>query len=395
MPYPPLVLNKGEERRLRGGHQWVFSNEVDVRKTPLDGFSPGQIVQLVGSKDQALGVAYVNPRSLICARRLSRDPGATIDQAFIAARIKKALEFRERIFDRPYYRLVYGESDGLPGLVVDRYGDFIVAQINTAGMAVLKEPVIAAIQEVVNPQGLLFRNDSPARKLEGLPEEVELAFGEIPEQVTVEENGLAFSVPLHSGQKTGWYFDHRDNRARLRRYVRGRRVLDVFSYLGGWGMNAAAGGATELSCVDLAESAAEAIAGNAERNGLGGKLRVLTGDAFDQLKTLNNAEERFGVIVLDPPAFIKRKKDILPGIEAYHRLNLAAMHLLEPEGILVSSSCSYHLPEEQLRDILRRCALQTGRRLQILERGMQAPDHPVHPAIPETQYLKCFYCRVI
>ena len=393
MSLPPLRLRKDEDRRLRAGHLWVFSNEVDVRDTPLTAFHPGDAVEVQDARGAPLGMGYVNPRSLIAARLVSRDRDARLDGALLRSRLTRALALRERVFDRPFYRLVYGESDGLPGLVVDRFGEVLVAQVTTAGMERVKGEIVDALRDTLHPAGVLLRNDSSGRALEGLESYVETAHGEVPDVVQLEENGVRFEAPM-AGQKTGWFYDHRMNRARLMAYVRGRRVLDVFSYVGGWGVQAAAAGAAEVVCVDASAEALEHVARNAALNGVEQAVSTRRGDAFDVLRVLAADGERFDVVVLDPPAFIKRKKDQKAGEEAYRRVNQLAMDVLKQDGILVAASCSYHLPREALQDAMLRAARRQGRSLQILEQGHQGPDHPIHPAIPETAYLKSFIGRV-
>ncbi|OGI50515.1 MAG: SAM-dependent methyltransferase [Candidatus Muproteobacteria bacterium RIFCSPHIGHO2_02_FULL_65_16] len=395
MTLAPLRLNKNEDRRLRAGHVWVFSNEVDTKTTPLTGFEPGQPVLIEDAAGRPLGTGYVNPHALICARLVSRDPAYVLDQSLITHRLNIALSLRERLFDAPFYRLAFGDSDNLPGLTVDRYGDIAVAQITTAGMERLKSEIVAALEKVIRPRAILFRNDVPVRELEGLTGYVETALGEVPELVALEEHGVRFEVPLLTGQKTGWFYDQRMNRARLRHYVKGLRVLDVFSYLGAWGIHAAHAGAESVLCVDSSPKAVEGVRRNAELNGLGGKVTVEREDAFEILKRLRAARERFDVVVLDPPAFIKRKKDIKEGTLAYQRLNQMAMQVLAKDGILVSCSCSYHLARDDLKDILLKGSRHIDRFLEFVEEGHQAPDHPVHPAIPETGYLKVFFARLL
>jgi 23S rRNA (cytosine1962-C5)-methyltransferase len=326
---------------------------------------------------------------------VSRDPKYILDQSLLTHRLNIALSLRERLFDTPYYRLAFGDSDGLPGLVVDRYGDILVAQITTAGMEKLKTEIVAALQKVVRPGAILFRNDTSTRELEGLSSYVETALGEIPETITLEENGVKFAVPLLTGQKTGWFYDQRPNRTRFRHYIKGQRVLDVFSYLGAWGVQAAVAGAESVTCVDSSPKAVEAIRHNAELNGVAAKITAESEDAFDMLRRLRAAREHFDVVVLDPPAFIKRKKDIKEGTQAYQRLNQMAMQVLSKDGILVSCSCSYHLHRDELCDILLKNSRHLDRFLEIVEEGHQGPDHPMHPAIPETGYLKAFFARLL
>jgi 23S rRNA (cytosine1962-C5)-methyltransferase len=395
MTLATLRLLRHEDRRLRAGHVWVFSNEVDTRATPLTQFEPGEPIVIEDSAGQALGTGYVNPHALICARLVSRDTKYILDQSLITHRLNIALSLREKLFETPYYRLAFGDSDNLPGLIVDRYGDVVVAQITTAGMERVKAEVIAALEKVLKPRAILLRNDSPVRALEGLESYVETALGEAPDAIVIEEHGTRFEVPMAGGQKTGWFYDQRMNRARVRAYVRGARVLDVFSYLGAFGVQAAAAGATEVVCVDSSTKAPAWIQRNAELNGVADRVKVERDDAFEVLRRLRAARERFDVVILDPPAFIKRKKDIKEGTGAYQRLNQAAMQVLAKDGFLVSCSCSYHLHRDSLREILLRDSRHLDRFLEIVEEGHQAPDHPVHPAIPETAYLKSFIARVL
>jgi 23S rRNA (cytosine1962-C5)-methyltransferase len=393
MSLPPLRLRKNEDRRLRAGHLWVFSNEVDVRVTPLTDFEPGVLAEVQDARGAPMGTAYVNPRSLIAARLVSRQRNRPLDGDLLRRRLQRALALRESLFPTPHYRLAYGEGDGLPGLIVDRFGGVLVVQVTTAGMERVTEQIVDALRDVVQPTGILLRNDTSGRALEGLESYVQNAFGDIPEVLEIQENGVRFEAPI-TGQKTGWFYDHRMNRARMAAYVRGRRVLDVFSYVGGWGVQAAAAGAGEVVCVDASAPALEFVGRSAALNGVAERVSTRRADAFDAMMQLNADGQRFGVVVLDPPAFIKRKKDAKAGEEAYRRANQLAMELLEPDGILVSGSCSYHQPREGLQDAMLRASRRLGRELQILEEGHQGPDHPVHPAIPETAYLKAFIGRV-
>lgn len=390
---PVLKLRHGEDRRLNAGHLWVFSNEVDTARTPLTALSAGDLVRLHNDRDRFLGYAYVNPHSLIAARIVGRDPEFPVDKSLIVHRLKVALSLRQRLFDLPYYRLVYGESDGLPGLVVDRFGDVLSVQIGTAGMERLKPEILAALDKVIQPAGVLWKNDSSAREMEGLPSYVETASGYVPETVEIVENGARYAVPLATGQKTGWFYDQAFNRRTLLRYTAGARVLDVFSYLGAWGIGAASHGATEVVCVDSSSQATDLIEQNAAANNT--RVKTVTGDAFDVLENMIAAKEKFDVVILDPPAFIRRRKDIPKGQAAYKRLNQLGMQVLGRDGLLVSCSCSYHLEEQELLNAIQKAARHVGRFAQVLEFGGQAPDHPVHPAIAETRYLKSLFCRVV
>jgi len=390
---PVLRLKRGEDRRIAAGHMWVFSNEVDTSSTPLTALATGALVQMQSHKGQFLGYAYVNPHALICARIVGRDVSRPIDGGLIAERIGMALALRTRLSRDPYYRLVFGESDGLPGLVLDRYGDVIVGQIATAGMEALRPAVEAAVKRVIDPGTLFWKNDSGARELEHLPLSAEAAFGSAPEELTVVESGLRFTAPLARGQKTGWFYDQTANRQRLTRYLwPGARVLDVCSYVGAWAVTALKHGAGSACCVDSSESALQFVARNALANGV--SVETVRDDAFDALQALRARGEHYDVVILDPPAFIKRKKDQPQGQAAYRKLNQLALGLLREDGLLVSCSCSYHLAPEDLLHAVQSAARHTGRFVQVLESGGQSPDHPVHPAIPETRYLKALFCRV-
>ncbi|MDH4565996.1 class I SAM-dependent rRNA methyltransferase [Pseudomonas sp. BN414] len=395
MSLPSLRLKANADRRLRAGHLWVYSNEVDVVATPMNLFQPGDQAILEAAGGKPLGVVAISPNNLICARLVSRDIKHSLDKSLLVHRINVALSLRERLFDKPFYRLVYGDSDLLPGLVVDRFGDHLVVQLASAAMERNKDAVLDALVQVLKPRGVLWKNDSSARDAEGLERYVDTAFGVVPEWVALEENGVKFEAPVMEGQKTGWFYDHRMNRARLAPYVKGKRVLDLFSYIGGWGVQAAAFGASEVFCVDASGFALDGVERNATLNGVAEQVTCVEGDVFEALKELKAAEERFDVVVADPPAFIKRKKDLKNGEAAYRRLNEQAMRLLNKDGILVSASCSMHLPEDDLQNILLNSARHLDRNIQLLERGGQGPDHPVHPAIAETRYIKSLTVRLL
>ncbi|HSH49942.1 MAG TPA: class I SAM-dependent rRNA methyltransferase [Halomonas sp.] len=389
-----LRLKKNTDRRLRLGHLWLYSNEVDIAATPLKDFAPGEQAVVEAASGKPLGVAYVNGQSLICARLVSRDPKMALDRSLLVHRLNQALALRQRLFDKPFYRLVNGEGDLLPGLIIDRFDGVLVVQLNTAGMQAVLEPLLDALDKVISPACVVLRNDTGGRRQEGLELGVEVIKGELPEQVLLEENGVRFSAPVLDGQKTGWFYDHRGNRAWLNGLVAGRRVLDMFSYVGGWGIQAAAHGASEVLCVDSSARALERVAANAALNGLHERVAVGEGDAFEALAALRDQGEAFDVIILDPPAFIKKRRDMPAGERAYARLNREAMRLLGRDGLLLSASCSMHLVAEKLIDVVRGAARHQDRHAQLLFQGHQGPDHPVHPAIPETAYLKALGVRV-
>ncbi|MDR5867168.1 class I SAM-dependent rRNA methyltransferase [Halomonas koreensis] len=389
-----LRLKKNADRRLKAGHLWLYSNEIDTAATPLKAFAPGEQAVVEAANGKPMGVAYVNAHSLICARLVSREPAQGLDRSLLVHRLNQALALRQRLFDQPFYRLVHGEGDLLPGLIIDRFGDVVVIQLNTAGMEAVLEPLLDALDKVLAPSAVVLRNDTAGRRQEGLDSEVEVIKGVLPEAVELEENGVRFVAPVLDGQKTGWFYDHRANRAWLNGLVAGKRVLDLFSYVGGWGVQAAAHGASEVLCVDASAPALERVAENAALNGLHEQVAVGEGDAFEALAALKADGEQFDVVILDPPAFIKKRKDIPAGERAYGKLNREAMRLLGRDGLLLSASCSMHLAPERLVDAVRGAARHQDRHAQVLYQGHQGPDHPVHPAIPETAYLKALGVRV-
>lgn len=393
-PLSQLILNSQADRRLKLGHLWIFSNEVDTARSPLKTFSMGQQVVVTTNSGKPLGIAFINPNGLICGRMVSRDESVPLNKSLFVHRFKQSLALRELAFSEPYYRLIYGDSDLLPGLVVDRFGDYLVVQIAGAGMELLKDDIVEALVQVIKPKGILLSNEHSARVLEDLPEYTEVAYGEVPESVELIENGTRFMAPVRGGQKTGWFYDHRINRAQLQQYVKGKRVLDVFSYIGGWGVEAAMAGASEVTCVDASEQALDCVEANAELNGVGDIVNTIQGKAIDVLKHLIAEDERFDIVVLDPPAFIKRRKDQKAGEAAYRHINELGMRLLGRDGLLVSASCSMHLGKDTLVEIVRAAGRHLDRHVQIIGQGGQGPDHPVHPAIPETDYLKAVFARV-
>jgi 23S rRNA (cytosine1962-C5)-methyltransferase len=392
---PRLRLNKAEDKRLRAGHLWIYSNEVDTRISPLKPLTPGQCVTIENAQGRAMASAYVNPNSLISARIYTREADRQLDQALIMQRLQQALAWRSRCFAKPFYRLCYAESDFLPGVVIDRYGDYCVVQLTTAGAERVKQDIILALQALLSPSGIVLRNDSGAREMEGLASYSEIVHGNVPEEILIEENHTGFyALPL-TGQKTGWFYDHRINRKLLQEYARDQRVLDVFSYSGAWGMAALTAGAVQASFVDASATALDYVSQHARLNGFTDRITTVKGDAFDVLNALQQRGERFDIVVVDPPAFVKRRKDLAAGLRAYYEINRLALALLNPDGLLVSASCSYHVSAEELLNEIRKAALQSAWELQVIAQGHQAPDHPVHPAMPETRYIKAFFCRVL
>ncbi len=393
--YPALYLRRGEDMRLRAGHLWVFANEVDVQRSPLSDFEPGQVCVIADARGKPLGVGYVNPHSLICARLVNRGIRHPLDASLLVHRIKVALSLRQRLYSEPYYRLLFGESDGVPGLVVDRFDDVLVAQASTAGMEHLKPEIEQALSKVLKPRALVWKNDAGVRELEGLARETAIGFGTLEPPASVHEAGLKFTIDPVSGQKTGWFYDQRGNRDLVAPLFEGMQVLDLFAYHGAWGLRAAAAGAARVDCVDSSAAAVQAIDAASLDNGLRDKVSAHACDVFEFLRTAREQRQRFDAVVVDPPAFIKRRKDMKAGRQAYRRVNEMAMQVLSRDGLLISCSCSHHLAEADLLGVLQKTARHLDRNLQVLYRLQQGPDHPVHPAVPETAYLKGFVCRVL
>ena len=389
-----LTLRKNEERRLLAGHLWIFSNEVDVAKTPLTGFAPGECARVESAQGRPLGSAYVNPGALIAGRVYCQNATRPLDAELLRLRLADALALRQALYPTPYYRLSFGESDMLPGLVIDRFGDVLAVQIGTAGMERVRAEIVEALTELLQPTGILFKNDLPGRELEGLARSVEIAAGTVPDEAQIEENGCRYIFPLAGGQKTGWFYDMRQTRAEAASLAAGRHVLDVFSYAGGLGVACAKAGAASVTCLDASETALDYAQQAAELSGVAEHFSTLRGDALDAMRGLKAEGRRFGLVSVDPPAFVKRKKDMEKGLTAYRTANKLALELVEDGGFLVACSCSQHVGRDDLRKVLCGAARDAGVRLQILRQCHQAADHPIHPSMPETEYLKGFLCRV-
>lgn len=381
-----LILRRGEDRRVRGGHPWIFSNEVEEWQGPVE---DGGLVEVLDPRGAFLGRAYVNRHSLICARLLTRGRDE-IDTAFFVKRLERAKRLRDISYPgEAAVRMVYGESDQLPGLVVDRYGDVLAVQVLTRGMEAHMEPLRQALEQVFEPAGAVLVADSPLRKLEGLDQRREVWWGEVPERVPVTVSGFALEVDILHGQKTGLFLDQRENRRRAETRAAGRTALDVFCYQGEWAMSMARGGAESVLAVDSSEPALTLARGHVERNGLTDRVQFMRMDAFDAMRRLEREGRRFGMIALDPPALIKSRKSIAAGARSYREHNRVAMSLLEEDGILVTCSCSHHLDDDMFRQLLLEAARAAKRPMRILDWAGEAPDHPRLLAVPETHYLKC------
>ncbi len=390
---PTVRLLAGHAKRLRTGHPWVFSNEIAMDE-PTRQIAPGAIVRLVDAGGEALASATFNPHSLIAARVLDLDAEAPFDQPAIGARVRAALALRERLIGSPYYRLIHAESDRLPGLVVDRFGELAVVQANTAGMERLLPEVIAALRDVVRPAGIVVRCDSSVRRLEGLEPYVRTE-GEVPDSpIPIAEGGVRFLADPVRGQKTGWYFDQRDNRGFIAGLAEGLDVLDAYCHSGGFGLRALAAGAARATLIDGSEPALELARAAAEANRLGAKATFVRADVFAALEARRDAGESYGLVIADPPSFVKSRKDLGPGLRGYRKLARMAAGLVAPGGFLALFSCSHHVEAPTFADHVRRGLIDAGREARILKACTASPDHPVHPALPETAYLKGLVLQV-
>ncbi len=371
------------DRRVKAGHPWVYANEARM-SADAKALTPGTLVVLCRADGKPLGVGAFNPRCLICFRMLG-PPGETVDQAFFSGRLKRALNLRQRLFEAPYYRLVHGEADGLPGLVVDRFGDVLSVQTATAGMEELLPEILAALDDVCAPKAVTLCNGGAFRKLEELERYARAAKGSLDGPIEMQEGGLTFLADPLGGQKTGWFYDQRDNRAFVAGLCRDARVLDAYCYAGGFAVSAAAAGAAHVTAVDSSQSALDLAAKAAKLNGVEKRCLFSRAVAFVELARLGEKGERFGVVCVDPPAFVKSRKDLKPGLKGYRKLARLAAGLVEPGGFLFIASCSHNVSAEAFAQEVSRGLGRTGR---ILRAAGAAPDHPVHPQLPESAYLK-------
>ena len=384
---PSVALEPGQHRRASAGHPWVYSNEVRM-DAAAKALPRGSLVTLVSVDGRARGVATFNPHTLVAARLLDRDATRAIDRAFFIDRIERALQLRRRLYDEPCYRLVHAEADGLPGLVVDRYGDVCVAQLNTAGMAALEDEIVGALKETLAPHAIVLRNDATARAVEELGEDKRVALGAVAAPVELRENGAIFLADLLGGQKTGWFFDQRENRRFVAALSAGARVLDLYCYSGGFAVAAARRGADRVLGIDRSEPALALAAEAALRNGVTERCRFARGEAFAELERLAQAGARFDVVFADPPAFVKSRKDLNVGLRGYRKLARLAAALVAPGGILFLASCSHNVTVEDFVETARRGLGDAERTGRIILASGAAPDHPIHPALPESAYLK-------
>ncbi len=384
---PRVTLLLGRDKRARHGHPWIYSNEINM-DAAAKALPPGTLVTVVTAEGTQIAAATFNPHTLIAARVLTREAGSHIHDEFIRRRLRRALEIRERLYPRPFYRLVHAEADGLPGLVIDRYGDVLAVQVNTAGMALLWPSISEALQAILSPSAIVLRNDSSARTQEGLEQAVEIAFGSLDGPVEIEENGGRFPIDVMGGQKTGWFFDQRDNRAWMARLAQGARVLDLYTYGGGFAVAAALGGAAEVLAIDRSEPALAIAAAAADLSGVAGRCTFKRAEVFAELEGRAKGEERWDVVIADPPAFVKSRKDLASGTRGYRKLARLAAQVTAPGGYLFIASCSHNVELTVFADQVARGVTDANRSGRILHTGGAAADHPVHPMLPESAYLK-------
>jgi 23S rRNA (cytosine1962-C5)-methyltransferase len=384
---PVVTLIPGGQRRAEGGHPWVYSNEV-VIDAAAKALEPGTLVTLRRADERPFGVAMFNPHTLIAARLLDRDAGREIGRRFFLRRLERALKLRQRLYDKPYYRLIHAEADGLPGLIIDRFGAVLAVQANAAGMDRLLPHVLDALQGLLNPEAIVLRNDSPARTLEGLPLEARDAAGTIGGKVELEEGGALFLADVLAGQKTGWFFDQRENRAFVAALASGARVLDLYCYSGGFAVSAARQGAVSVVGIDRSEPALALAAEAARRNGVGDLCEFRRADVFAEAAALAGKGERFDIVVADPPAFARSKRDVPAALRGYRKLARLAAQLTAPGGFLFLASCSHNVGAAEFTEAATRGLADAGRGARILRSAGASADHPVHPALPESAYLK-------
>jgi len=382
-----VTLFPGTHRRAEAGHPWVFSNEIAM-DAAAKALPPGTLVTLRRSDERPLGVAMFNPHTLLAARLLDRDAARPIGKRFFVRHLERALRLRERLYRAPYYRLVHAEADGLPGLVIDRFGSVLVVQANAAGIDRLMPVVLDALDQVLQPQAIVLRNDSPARALEGLAAEARIVSGQIDGPVLLEENGAIYEADVLAGQKTGWFFDQRDHRGFIASLAEGARVLDLYCYSGGFSIAAARAGAGSVLGIDRSEVALARADAAARRSGVAERCAFRRGEVFAEAAAMAAAGERFDIVIADPPPFARSKRDVGAALRGYRKLARLAAQLTAPGGLLFLASCSHNVEAADFAEAVRRGLADAGRGARLLRQAGASPDHPIHPALPETAYLK-------
>ena len=379
-----VYLRRGREQRVLGGHPWIFRSDIERE----DGAADGLPVRVLTSAGRFLAMAVYNPRSQISLRILSRRD-EPIDGAFIRGRVRRALDYRRRFADLGSCRLIFAESDGLPAVIADKFGEVIVLQILCLGMERFKGDIVDALAQELSPRGIYERNDVPVRELEGLTQQTGLLFGEVPDRVEMQENGVRFLVDVKEGQKTGFFLDQKENRAAIAPFVPGMRVLDCFTHTGSFALHAARYGAAEVTGVDISEHACACALENARLNGVEDRVRFECANAFDFLRAQQTAKAQYDVVILDPPAFTKTRSAVEGALRGYKEINLRGMKLTRDGGFFVTCSCSQHVTPDLFRGMLMDAQKDAHVQLRQIEWRTQGRDHPILLASPETQYLKC------
>lgn len=379
-----VYLRRGREQRVLGGHPWVFRSDIERE----DGAADGLPVRVLTSAGRFLAMAVYNPRSQISLRILSRRD-EPIDGAFIRGRVRRAVDYRRRFADLNSCRLIFAESDGLPAVIADKFGEVIVVQILCLGMERFKGDIVDALAQELSPRGVYERNDVPVRELEGLTQQTGLLFGEVPDRVEMQENGVRFLVDVKEGQKTGFFLDQKENRAAIAPFVPGMRVLDCFTHTGSFALHAARYGAAEVTGVDISEHACACALENARLNGVEDRVRFECANAFDFLRAQQTAKEQYDVVILDPPAFTKTRSAVEGALRGYKEINLRGMKLTRDGGFFITCSCSQHVTPDLFRGMLMDAQKDAHVQLRQIEWRTQGRDHPILLSSPETQYLKC------
>lgn len=384
------ILVNGKEKRVEYGHPWIYKSDI----ASVESCAPGEIVDIYSSKNKFLGRGFYNPKSQITLRILTyvNEP---IDYGFLYKRVQSAWEYRRKVADIDSCRVIFSESDFLPGLIVDKFSDILVLQTSALGIEMFKADLTDILWDVVKPRGIYERNDITVRELEGLQQQKGFLHGEFETNIEMSENGIRFLVDVAEGQKTGYFLDQKENRAALKPFVKGAKVLDCFSHTGSFALHSGSYGADSVLGLDISDHAVETATANARLNGLENLCRFESANVFDRLREYNDAGECFDTIILDPPAFAKSRGSVENAIRGYKEINLRAMKILNSGGFLVTCSCSHHIDPEMFEDILYNAGIDSRRKVRLIEYRSQAKDHPVLLAAPETEYLKCAILQII
>ena len=387
-----VFLRRGAHHRVESGHPWIYKTEIDHEEGTIQ---PGNIVDVFNFRLKFIGRGYWNPRSQITVRLLTRQSTEAIDRDFFRRRIQAAWDYRQKFIIEPEFcRLIFGEADFLPGLIVDKFGALLVIQTLTLGIDVHKETIVSLLDEMFQPDGIFERNDVPVREIEGLKQQKGFLKGKCPTIIAVQENGFSFNADIENGQKTGFFYDQRENRAFLKPIMSGAEVLDCFCHTGSFAVHAAKYGARSVTAIDISAQAIALAVQNAKLNGVEGICQFETANAFNILRTWSDQGRLFDVVILDPPAFTKSKASLEGAARGYKEINLRGLKMVRPGGFLVTCSCSYHMDRDLFRAIVNDAAQDVNRQIRQVEYRTQGKDHPILPASPETEYLKFLVVQV-